>query len=220
MGVVKVAYARVMLYGPGGVGKSSLIRALMNLSLLPEAYSTQMADIFYIRPTINFWANTKEVGYWTEVSDEDELEEIVRLMESQQAQWEKGSSGVKMSCSSSVVDSNSKFDHPHVKLFIEEILKHARKLSRLQKKKVIVSDVYLNAWDCGGQRIFLSIIPAFLTSRTLFISVFDASRNLQDRCLSLSHCKGEATKALEEKTTLQFLLEWMSSIHATRSLQE
>ncbi len=58
MGVVKVAYARVMLYGPGGVGKSSLLRALMNLFLLPEAYSTQMADIFYLRPTINFWAHT------------------------------------------------------------------------------------------------------------------------------------------------------------------
>ena len=24
-----------------------------------------------IRPTINFWAHTKEGGYWTEVSDEE-----------------------------------------------------------------------------------------------------------------------------------------------------
>ncbi len=212
MGVVKVAYARVILYGPGGVGKSSLLKALMNLSLLPEAYSTQMADIFYLRP---FWAHSKEGGYWTEVSDEDELEEIVRLMESQQAQWEEGSSVVKTSSLSSVVDSNSRFDHPGVKAFIEKIMDHARKQGRHQNRKVIVSDVYLHVWDCGGQRIFLSIIPAFLTSRTLFISVFDASRNLQGRCLSISHYKGQATEELEEMTTFQFLLEWMSSIHAT-----
>ena len=164
--MVKVAYARVMLYGPGGVGKSSLLRALMNLSLLPEAYSTQMADIFYLRPTINFWAHTKDGGYWTEASNEDELEEIVRLIESQKAQWR-----VKSSETSGTIfmdDSNSKFDHPRVKAFIEEIMQHARKPGRQLNKKVVVSDVYLHVWDCGGQQIFLSIIPAFLTSRTLW----------------------------------------------------
>ena len=209
MGVVKVAYTRVMLYGPGGVGKSSLLRALMNLSLLPKAYSTQMVDIFYLRPTINFWAHTNDGGYWTEVSDDDELEEIVQLIECQQAQWEDRVSGTKKSGISSMDrdDFDSKFNHPRVKIFIDEIMQHARKHDGLRNSKRIVSDVYMHVWDCGGQPIFLSIIPAFLTARTLFISIFDASRNLQDRCLSLSHYKGEATEELEEMTTLQFILE-------------
>ena len=129
MGVVKVAYVRVMLYGPGGVGKSSLLRALMNLSLLPEAYSTQMADIF------TFWAHSKEGGYWTEASDEDELEEITRLIESQQAQWEEESSGVNTNGTSPKDASDSEFDHARVKAFIEEIMHHARKEGRLRNKK-------------------------------------------------------------------------------------
>ncbi len=77
---------------------------------------------------------------------------------------------------------------------------------------------HLNVWDVGGQSVYLNIIPAFLTSKTFFLSVFDARVDLQDRCRSLANYKNKTTEELEELeevTTLQFLLGWMATIHAT-----
>ena len=82
-GEVKVAYARIMLIGPGGVGKSSLLHGLMNLPLPHEAYSTQLADTYNLKHTgreaETFWA--KQVGgYWVKVTDQDEIDELVHMV--------------------------------------------------------------------------------------------------------------------------------------------
>ena len=81
---MKVAYARVMLVGPGGVGKSSLLNGLMNLPLPREAYSTQLADALTLRPadalrpTDEFWAKSKCGRYWTKVKNKDEIDELIQ----------------------------------------------------------------------------------------------------------------------------------------------
>ena len=36
----------------------------------------------------------------------------------------------------------------------------------------------LHLWDCGGQPVFLDVLPAFLSSRTMFVLVFNASKGL------------------------------------------
>ena len=77
-GKVKVAYARVMLVGPGGVGKSSLLNGLMNLPLPSEAHSTQLADALTLRPTDNFWARSQCGSYWTKVTNKDEINELIQ----------------------------------------------------------------------------------------------------------------------------------------------
>ena len=73
-----VAYARVMMVGPGGVGKSSLLRGLMNQELL-QAESTILADTTTVKP--QFWAKAGESvdSYWAEVTDQDEIEELAGL---------------------------------------------------------------------------------------------------------------------------------------------
>ena len=39
-------------------------------------------------------------------------------------------------------------------------------------------EVLLHLWDCGGQLVFLDVLPAFLSSRTMFLLMFDASKGL------------------------------------------
>jgi len=50
LGEVLVAYARVMMIGPGGVGKSSLLSGLMNKELPRNAESTMLADTKMLKP--------------------------------------------------------------------------------------------------------------------------------------------------------------------------
>jgi len=68
-----------MLVAPGGVGKTSLLHGLMNQPLPNEANSTQIADIHDLRPTDNFWAKSKCGNYWSKVTDQDEINELIRL---------------------------------------------------------------------------------------------------------------------------------------------
>ena len=66
LGVVLSAYARVMFVGPGGVGKSSLLRGLMNKSL-QTANSTQLADTMTVKPVTHEWVSDAGV-FWTAVT--------------------------------------------------------------------------------------------------------------------------------------------------------
>ena len=69
------------MVGPGGVGKSSLLRGLMNQSLSRSAESTVLADTKVVKQ--QFWTKAGESpdSYWAEVTDEDEILELAELFE-------------------------------------------------------------------------------------------------------------------------------------------
>ena len=211
-GEVKIAYARIMLIGPGGVGKSSLLNGLMNLPLPHEAYSTQLADTYTLkrtdRPAETFWA--KQVGgYWVKVTDQDEIDELVHLVKTVN---KKNQSELHQEIG--VTESGGqKFAHSDVQPIVKELA------TNLQSKEgnVFISgtEVYMRVWDCGGQPVFLDILPAFLTARTLFLLMFDARHDLRQPCTYLTHHKGKAKEEQEEITTLELLTQWMATIHAT-----
>ena len=77
------------------------------------------------------------------------------------------------------------------------------------------SEVLIHVWDCGGQPVFLDILPAFLISRTMFLLFFDARQNLHEKCKTLSYKEGkEVSKSDLSFTTLQLLTQWMATIRA------
>jgi GTPase SAR1 family protein len=78
---VDVAYVRVMLIGPGGVGKSSLLCGLMNKKLPQAASSTQLADTFNLRPSKTYWAKSIGGGHWKMITDDDEINDLALLFE-------------------------------------------------------------------------------------------------------------------------------------------
>ena len=210
-GVVKVAYARVMLIGPGGVGKSSLLNGLMKKKFSKSTNSTQGADVFNLRPTESYWAKSTG-GHWEIISEEDEIKELAQLVYrvQQNEQLVKGSH-IKLS---SAVKEDEKFDHPSVKEIIDEI-KAACSATDFEDTSRPDTEVYLRVWDCGGQPVFLNLLSAFLTARTLFLLMFDASLDLHRPCLHLTHHEGRATEQRDDMSTLQLMVQWMASIHAT-----
>ena len=77
------------------------------------------------------------------------------------------------------------------------------------------NEVLLHIWDCGGQPVFLSVLPAFHSSRTVFLLVFDASLELDDPCKVIVNIDGHShTKETLDVSALSLLQMWMASIHA------
>ena len=208
------------MVGPGGVGKSSLLRGLMNQNLPQDAESTILVDTTTVKPQL--WAKAGESAdsYWAEVTEEDEIEELVRLFELVLAK-------VHSSEAAAVGELNpqeykpqsvqtishqyvSRINDNEVRKVLQQVIEHVSKNPTAPQLEVM-----MHVWDCGGQPVFLDVLPAFLTSRTMFLLFFDARQNLHDRCSSLSHKAGRVVSKSEQNfTTLQLLTQWMASIHA------
>ena len=199
------------MVGPGGVGKSSLLSGLMNQQLL-QAESTILADTKTVKP--QFWAKAGESAdsYWAEVTDLDEIKELAALLQLVLARFNP-----------SEIVAVGEFNPqgygyvPHIKDDeVRDILKQvAAYPARLLPIHRSSSEVLIHVWDCGGQPVFLDILPAFLTSRTMFLLFFDARQNLHEKCKTLSYKEGkEVSKSDLSFTTLQLLTRWMASIHA------
>ena len=214
-GVVKVAYARVMLIGPGGVGKSSLLSGLMKKKFSKLTESTQGADIFNLRPTESYWARSTG-GHWEIISDEDEIKELAQLVQrvqenEQLANGSHSKSSLDQPKPSFIIKEDEKFS---VEGIIDEI-NAAYSVLNSQDFSQPDTEVYLRIWDCGGQPVFLNLLSAFLTARTLFLLMFDASLDLHGPCLHLTHHEGRATEQFDDMSTLELMVQWMANIHAT-----
>ena len=238
LGEVLVAYARVMMIGPGGVGKSSFLRGLMNQTLARHARSTILADTKTVKP--QFWMKAGESAdsYWAEVTDQDEIEELAELA---QLVAQVKSGGSTPSCAATFLssmttsdavgvfkplgftprkdptmqdDNVSSIKDDIVRIVLQQALEHTHQ-SIPGNPAVPRSEVLMHVWDCGGQPVFLDVLAAFLTSRTMFLLFFDARQNLLDTCSSLSYNEGRVVSKSEQNfTLLQLLTQWMASIHA------
>ena len=208
------------MVGPGGVGKSSLLRGLMNQNLPQDAESTILVDTTTVKPQL--WAKAGESAdsYWAEVTEEDEIEELVRLFQLVLAKLHSSEAAAvgefnpqryKPQSIQTISDEYvSHIKDNEVQKVLQQVVKHVSKNPNAPQSEVLV-----HVWDCGGQPVFLDVLPAFLTSRTMFLLFFDARQNLHEKCKTLSYKAGEVvSKSDLSFTTLQLLTQWMASIHA------
>ena len=239
LGEVLVAYARVMMIGAGGIGKSSFLRGLMNLSLDQDAESTILADTKTVKP--QFWAKAEVSAdsYWAEVTDQDEIQELARLIQLVVQVKSGGSTPVRaanvLSSMAEAIATQMFYPLgfiPHKVTtthddyvsnikdgVVENVLQQALEYTQ-RNPHVPQSEVLMHVWDCGGQPVFLDVLPAFLTSRTMFLLFFDARRDLLSKCETLTHKQGRIVETKEESfTVLQLLMKWMACIHVTLSRQ-
>ena len=188
-GEVKVAYGRVMFIGEAGVGKSTLLGALMSAPVAAEATSTILADTKEVKYQ---WkrCGTGDSAHWCDVTEADEIKELAVLVKQV---MDIGSRSLLRNLAEAIAvkvfnpehqqlpqvsnTSTSFQDETHGVL--SKIIAAARLLVDTQLEPT--EDQYLNVWDCGGQRVFLDVLPAFLTSRTIFLLMFNASKDLNER---------------------------------------
>ena len=225
-----------MFLGTAGVGKTSFKRSLMKLPWEPNTTSTVVSDISSIRPFTHEWC-TQNKGQWRTVTHEDEIEELAQLISAVHFESDSitSESEPKSSFRRSFLAKIQKFFHSLFKRSsgedneasgednevthrIDEIISEAVcliKAGQLPHRSSSSPQPYLNFWDCGGQPPFLEILPAFLTSRTLFLLIFDAEKDLSTNWQSVIHIEGRRIDQEEVKvTTLDYMLNWMSNIHS------
>ena len=217
-----VPYARVMLLGTAGVGKTTFKRSLMKLPFERNTTSTGLSDIYRIRPFGHEWKTLKD-DQWKVATYKDELEEMAHLLSSiykDNLGAHNPSNAIKASLLYDTTSAQLSLDVAEDQIEemeerkVNKILSEAIDLVNSQTTTNTDAQPFLHIWDCGGQPAFLELLPAFLTPRTLFVLMFDASRGLNEGWRSVLNKDGHE-KFLEEvnMTTLELMLSWMANIH-------
>ena len=219
LGEVSVTYGKVMMIGPGGAGKSSLLCGLKNERLPENAESTLLVNTSSVKYG---WAKAGKHSTqpWTNLGEEDEIHELACYLSRALASKSLLSSAESAHAIGmfrptdvmEVMSHSSKYDGRH-KAHVDAVLMRARKsLSASSQRK---AEVLLFVWDSGGQLVFLDVLPAFLTSRTLFFLVYNSAKDLLQRFPVVTRCKGKIINTGKHYlSTLDTLLQWMASIHA------
>ena len=229
-GAVPAAYFRLMSLGAGGSGKSSLLDGLMNIQLR-IAESTALADT---RKVTFQWVQAAyaiDEG-WNEYTADDEEKALAAyaqyLARNKKSTDEsiKGQSTIKptnlfrvrtdtiKNIASTPVKSEFVKEASQLKSdTYKDIFKKAKDQIRRTGEK---PDVVMHVWDCGGQPIFLDVLAAFLTSRTMFFIHFDASINLESLYQEKWHHKGQVIKGREQHiTNIELMIQWLQLIHSS-----
>ena len=216
-----------MFLGPCGSGKSSLLDGLMNQPLRPDE-STALADTLDIKYQ---WVEAADAAEdaWKALTEEDEDNELASL--SHQV--------VQRGSQDEAAYIKNWAEDPAVLLFkpvfaaastlgtLPTDQKYAQKAAEVHKNVAqsvaggaLLSnsrpEIVMHIWDCGGQPVFLDILSAFITKRTMFVLLFDASRPLSSKYQEIWRHEGETFQGRELNITiLQLMMQWMQLIHAS-----
>ena len=188
-----------MFLGAAAVGKTSLRRGFMNERLPRKAESTILAETHCVKYS---WAMTgNPIDHnWAEMTEDDEVAEEVRMIENAHMMLAYDWSAVGQTKLAEVAEHKKK------------VLQKVAATDELCQSKAD-DEVLLHLCDCGGQPVFLDILPAFLSSRTMFVLVFNASKGLTAPFKVYTFDDGLRKYQGLSITTLSVFHKWMAAIH-------
>ena len=219
-GSLPVSYAGFMMVGYGGIGKSSLLCGLKNQPLPDVPSSTLMADCHMIsghsRPSQSSWTSSKGQAFWKDVTEEEEYIEMARLI-LQARKSLKANESLFDRLLVSQDQENPLLQREDVRQIVEKVMFYASNYSSHE----LDPELWIRVWDCGGQRVFRTILPAFITQKTMFLLMFDARDDLYKKCASVYRHPGIRPSTLDENlTVMELILKWMATIHASLSKEK
>ena len=231
-----VPYIGVMIMGYGGVGKSSLLRGLKNMPLLQFPHSTQMAECNSLKSSRDAKASSRDAkassrdakaswasgsdAQWRDISEEDEYIEMAQLVQdigkskSRQHLVEPKKPSESLKCNtdrSNLSEDVTVYNNRCVQDIVDKVMEYASKPIPHERSQ----ETWMRVWDCGGQHVFRTILPAFVTSRSMFVLMFDARQYFEKTCISRTNLDGRVIATQDEHlTTQELLLRWMATIHS------
>ena len=222
-----ISYVRVMFLGEGESGKSSVLDGLMKKKFTENKDSTMLAET----RDISYQFIEAEKGQWSEMDEKATITELAKKVvksedcSSNDEQWPQAeeefgndADTVSQNEAELVPELAEKASDAH-KQFCEVVSSKAKQLEEHMSSSK--SDV-LHVWDCGGQPVFLDILSAFITARTIFLLLFDASKNLFCNKVRETGVRVGGSLIPGRKLTIsriQLMIQWMQLIYASLVLK-
>ena len=192
----------------------------MNQHLPRKANSTILAET---RPVKYTWVKTGHpasgVHQWAEVTEGDEIAEEVQMVKNVfiSPEFLLMDSTTMIHSASELIVSQANYTAllTEVEKHKQNVLRYQLATAAMQSQSKANQEVLLHLWDCGGQPVFLDVLPAFLSSRTMFLLVFNASIGLETPFRVFAFDDGQRNdQGMSAITTLSLFHKWMATIHA------
>jgi len=179
-GSQKLQLLKLLIFGPPGAGKSSLLQVLLGGDPDPERNSTGLCDRKLVQCRIAVFSDGCK-SVWSKVNLENEIQKLRFNIEEKL---------YLKSVSSHNIHHNDYIDPVHnaTHLKIEEgILDTIGKptddngSSSEAMPDFRISDGLIACYDCGGQPEFFDVMPALVTAPTGYLMVFDMSKSMNSK---------------------------------------
>ncbi|XP_022798214.1 probable serine/threonine-protein kinase roco5 isoform X2 [Stylophora pistillata] len=208
IGKVKVYRARIILIGQDRAGKTSLKKSLLGLRFDPEEQSTSGIEV----DPSSFEVNVDQESQ----ADADRHNQY------------SPKTPHLMSNSSDHHMERSDHQNSQIKIdtskppeeFCKSLIQYLKGLNLQSSSAEPV--VHIDIWDLAGQQLYYASHPVFLSTRALYLLVFNLSKGLQDTAVSYVR-QGIHNRCLENptgETNLKNLLSWPVSIDAFSPIQQ
>ena len=227
-GKTSVKRVPIMFIGQGQSGKTSLKRSLKGEEFNPEESSTIgiETDPSYCKVSTEVWkmgeATHERDSSMEPISFEKHTAQyIVNSLEKNERRKELKPSpsrydnvsekkGGPSSLNNNCVSSGA----PKVKAVPEEIASLVTKLLQVVRVDEDKDEIFSTLWDFGGQSVYYSTHPLFLTRGAIYLLVYNLNRNPEEK--SISRVKRGLFKSIKdvlcEKSNMDYLDFWMSSV--------
>ena len=232
-GKISVKRVPIMFIGQGQSGKPSLKRSLKGEEFNPEESSTVgiETDPSYFKVSKEVWkmgeANHEQDSNMEPFSYEKYAAKYIvnSLKKNKRQNTPKPSAsryhnateksrGPSSLNDDDVSSGDSDNSAPKVTAVPEEIVSLVAKLLQVVRVDEDKDEIFSTLWDFGGQSVYYSTHPLFLTRGAIYILVYNLSRNPEER--SISQVKRGLFKSIKgvppTKSNIDHLDFWMSSV--------
>ena len=227
-GKASVKRVPIMFIGQGQSGKTSLKRSLKGEEFNSKECSTIgiETDPSYCKVSTEVWkmgeATHERDSSMEPISFEKHTAQyIVNSLEKNERRKELKPSPSRYDNVSEKNGGPSSLNHngvssgaPKVKAVPEEIASLVTKLLQVVRVDEDKDEIFSTLWDFGGQSVYYSTHPLFLTRGAIYLLVYNLNRNPEEK--SISRVKRGLFKSIKgvhcEKSNLDYLDFWMCSV--------